>query len=101
MLSLSISVASLALVGLALIGLGFLLSSIWEREARAAAFAALQFAAMLILALVFFLLLWAGFFETALGIIVLMGGIAAGAVAGFLLLRRSGANPRASRGHGA
>ena len=98
MLSVLISIAALGLIGLALIGLSFLVSSVREREAKATSFAALQSAAMLILVLVFFFLLWAGFFETAPGIILLMGGIAAGAVAGFLLLRRSGANPRALQG---
>ncbi len=98
MLGVLISIAALALTGLALIGLGFLVSSVQEREEKATAFAALQLAAMLILALAFVFLLWAGFFETALGIILLMGGIAAGAVAGFLLLRSSGANPRALEG---
>ncbi len=98
MLNVLISVAALGLIGLALIGLSFLVSSVWEREAKATTFAALQSAAMLILVLVFFSLLSAGFFETAPGIIILLAGIAGGAVAGFLLLRRSGANPRALEG---
>ncbi len=98
MLGVLISIAALALTGLALIGLGFLVSSVQEREEKATAFAALQLAAMLILVLTFFFLLRAGFFETALGIVLLVGGIAAGAVAGFLLLRSSGANPRALEG---
>jgi len=98
MLNVLISVAALGLIGLALIGLSFLVSSVWEREAKATSFAALQSAAMLILVLVFFSLLSAGFFETTPGIITLLAGIAAGAVSGFLLLRRSGANPRALEG---
>jgi reductive dehalogenase len=100
MLSVLISVAALALIGLALIALSFLVSSVWEREAKATTFAALQSAAMLILVLVFFFLLWGGFFETAVGTIILIAGIAVGAVAGFILLRRSGANPRALEGTG-
>ena len=98
MLNVLISLAALGLIGLALIGLSFLVSSVWEREAKATSFAALQSAAMLILVLVFFSLLSAGFFETTPGIIILLAGIAAGALAGFFLLRRSGANPRALEG---
>jgi hypothetical protein len=77
MLSVLIPVAALALIGLALIALSFLVSSVWEREAKATTFAALQSAAMLILVLVFFFLLWGGFFETAVGTISLIAGIAA------------------------
>jgi reductive dehalogenase len=98
MLSVLTFVAGLALVALGLVGLSFLISSIWEGEERAARFAALQFAAMLILVVAFFSLLRAGFFETGVGIAALVGGIAAGAVAGFLLLRSSGANPKALEG---
>jgi hypothetical protein len=72
MLGVLISIAALALTGLVLIGLGFLVSSVREREKKATVFAALQLAAMLILALAFFSLLRAGFFETALGIILLI-----------------------------
>jgi len=100
MLSVLISLAALGLTGPALIALSFLASSIWEREAKATTFAALQSAAMLILVLVFFLLLRGGFFETAVGAIILIAGIAVGAVAEFILLRRSGANPRALEGTG-
>ena len=98
MLSALISVAALALTGGTLIGLGFLVSSIQEREARATRYAVLQLGAMLILVLGFLILLWAGFCETASGMLLLIGGTTAGAVAGFLLLRTSGANPRALEG---
>ena len=98
MLGVLIFVAALALIAQALIGLSFLLSSLWEREGKASTFAAAQSAAMLTLVLLFFLLLWAGFFETGVGVVVLIGGIAAGAIAAFLLLRRSGANPAALEG---
>jgi len=98
MLAVLILLAALALIALALMGLAFLVSSIIEKEERATLFAALQLAAMLIPSVVFFLLLRGGFFETGLGIAVLIGGIAAGGAAGFLLLRRSGANPRARDG---
>ena len=74
MLSVLISVAALALTGLTLIGLGFLVSSIQEREARATRYAVLQLGAMLILLLAFLILLWAGFFDTTLGILLLIGG---------------------------
>jgi hypothetical protein len=93
-----ISVAALALIALALMGASFLVSSIREKEVRATRFAALQFAAILILLLVFFSLLRADFFGTTVGILLLVSGIAAGATAGFLLLRRSGANPSALEG---
>jgi ferredoxin len=98
MLSILIFVAALALTTQAVIGLGFFVSSISERERKAIPLAGLQFAAMLAALIVFFLLLWAGFFDTGVGLAVLLGGIAAGAAAAFLLLRRSGANPGALEG---
>jgi reductive dehalogenase len=98
MLGVLIFVAGLALIALALIALGFFVSSVWEREERATPLAALQSTLMLALLLAFFFLLRAGFFATGVGIVVLIGGLAAGAVAAFLLLRRTGANPRALEG---
>ncbi len=98
MLGSLIFVAGLALSALAVIGLSFFISSLWEREERATRFAALQGALMLALLLGFFLLVRAGFFTTGAGFVVLIGGLAAGAVAAFLLLRRTSANPRALDG---
>jgi reductive dehalogenase len=98
MLGVLIFVAALALIAQALMGLSFFISSIREKEEKATRFAALQLAAMLTLLLVFFSLLRAGFFETGVGIAVLIGGISAGVATGFLLLRRSGANPSALEG---
>jgi reductive dehalogenase len=98
MLTVLIFAAALALMALAFIALSFLVSSIWEREKKAATFAALQSAATLTLVFVFFSLLWVGFFETGIGIVVLIGGIVAGGVGASLLIRRSGANPKAPEG---
>jgi reductive dehalogenase len=98
MLGVLIFVAGLALIALALIGLAFLVSCVWEREESATCFAALQSALILALLLAFFLLVRTGFFATGAGIVVLIGGLAAGAVAAFLLLRSTGANPKALEG---
>ena len=98
MLTVLIFVAGLMLMIQAALGLSFLVSSISEKEERASTLAGLQLAAMLALVIVFFVLLWAGFFETGFGIALLVGGIAAAAAAAFLLMRRSGANPGALEG---
>jgi reductive dehalogenase len=97
-LNLLIVVAGLFLILLALVGLSFFISCIRERERRATNFAAVQLAALLTPVLVFFLLLRAGFFEGGVGAAVLTCGIAAAGAGCFLLLRRSGGNPRALEG---
>jgi hypothetical protein len=98
MLDVLIFVAALVLIAQAMMGVGFLFSRIREREKRATVFAALQLGVMLALVLVFSLLVWLGFFETLPGIIVLVGGILVALGAALLLLRSSGANPRAREG---
>jgi reductive dehalogenase len=97
-LSVLIFIAALVLIVQALIGLSFFISSIREREQRATNFAALQFAVMLSGVLVFFFLLRVGFFATGIGVAVLICGLVAGAAGAFLLLRKSGENPRALEG---
>jgi hypothetical protein len=79
-------------------GLSFFISSIWEKEEKATLVAGLQLAAMVALSIVFFLLVQADFFETTVGIAVLVSGILAASAAAFLLMRRSGARPQALEG---
>ncbi len=98
MLTVLIFIAALALIGQAFIGLTFFVSCIREREKRATVFAGLQFLVMLALAVVFLFLTGAGFFETDIGLTFLVGGLVLGAIASFLLIRRTAANPRALEG---
>jgi reductive dehalogenase len=98
MIGVLILVGAVVLVISALIGLSFFISSVWEKEERATTFAGLQFAATLALVILFFLLVRIDFFETTVGLVLLVGGILAGAAGVFLLIRRSGANFRALEG---
>lgn len=98
MLTILIFIAALALIGQVFIGLTFFVSCIWEREKRATFFAGLQFSGMLALAGVFLFLTGAGLFEIDIGLTFLVGGLALGATASFLLIRRTTANPRALEG---
>jgi len=87
-----------ALVVQALIGLSFLISSIWEREARATFFAALQLIGMLAPLCLFIYLSARGFFDAPSGIFCLLAGSVGGAAGIYFTVRRSGANPRALDG---
>jgi reductive dehalogenase len=91
-------VVGLVLTIQAFVGLSFLLSSMWERERRASAFAALQFVALLGLLILFLALLKSRFFETVLGIAILVAVLIIAAGAAFFLLRRTGWNERALKG---
>jgi reductive dehalogenase len=82
----------------AFIGLCFLLSSIWEKEKRASAFAVLQFLGMLGF-LILFLVLWKSrFYETGPGVAALIAALILVAVAAFFLLRRTAPNETALKG---
>lgn len=80
------------------IGLGFLISSVWEKEKRASLFAALQFAVMLAVALIYFFLLNLGFFQTGTGQFILLAGIVCSAAVAVLLLKKAPPNARAVNG---
>jgi len=82
----------------AFIGLSFFISCIWENEARATMFAAIQFIAMTALFAAFLILAKGGFFRTTPGLTTLLAGYGAAILGAFLLLRRTGQNPRALEG---
>jgi hypothetical protein len=91
-------ISGLALTIQAFVGLSFFISCIWEKEKRASVFAGLQFLGMLALVVVFFLLRGMGFFETAVGIVVMILVLLVGALAAFVLGRKTPANPKALEG---
>ncbi len=97
-ISVVIFIAGVALAIQAFIGLSFFISSVWEKEGRAAFFAGLQFAGMLAVLLVFLWLARAGFFRTAAGFGLLIAGYVVAVVAAILLVRRTKPNPSALRG---
>jgi reductive dehalogenase len=98
MVSVLVFVAGLVLAIQAFIGLSFLLSSMWEKERRASVFAALQFVGMLGLLLLFLALLKSSFFETELGIAILIAVLIFAGGATFFLLRRTALNEKALKG---
>jgi len=84
--------------GMAFIGLSFLISCIWEKEARAALFAGFQLVPMLGLVVLILYLGAIGFFETASGRTVLvLGLVLTGAILALLALV-IGSNPHALQG---
>jgi hypothetical protein len=82
----------------AFICLSFFVSSIGENERRASVFAGLQFLGMLALLLVFLLSASRGFFHTGFGLFSLAALYVLSGAAAFLLLRKTGPNPRALEG---
>ena len=93
-----IFIAAVVLVGQAIIGLAFFISCIWEREVRATVFAGIQFLGMAALVVLFFFIRGAGFFESTLGLALLIAGLISGIFITFLLMRKSGTNPKALEG---
>ena len=91
-------IAALGLSLQAFVGLAFLISCVWEKEKRATVFAGIQFLGMLGLLLVFFFLNRAGFFQTPVGLTLLVLGLVLAVLASFILLRKKGINPKALEG---
>jgi hypothetical protein len=88
----------IGLIGQAAIGLGYLASSIWEREKRASFFAGVQFFAMAG-ALILFIYWWAsGFLATASGIVIVICLLVGGIAGGIILIRKTSANQKALEG---
>ena len=87
-----------ALTAQALIGLSFLVSCLWEKEKRAAAFAALQFFGMTALLSIYFLLSWSGFFNTTTGVVILCAGYVIVLSAVIFMVRRTEPNQKALQG---
>ncbi len=100
MVTLLVYVAAVVVFAQALIGLTFLISCICEKENRAAVFAAIQFALMLIIVAVFLAAHHAGFFSTPAGIVVLIFGILLALGACIFFGRRTEPNPKALKGTG-
>jgi Pyruvate/2-oxoacid:ferredoxin oxidoreductase delta subunit len=98
MVTILIIVASLALAVQAAIGLSFFISCIWENEKRAGILAGLQFLGMLALLVLFLVLAFYGFFHTGPGLFLMILGYVASGAAAFFLLRRTGPNPMALQG---
>ena len=88
----------LALAVQAVIGFAFFISSIWERERRATVFAALQFAGMTALLIVFAFLIRLGFFQNSAGMVLLIVGYILVVPAAIFMMRRTAPNRRALRG---
>ena len=88
----------IGLIGQAVIGLGYLISSIWEKEKRASFFAGLQFLGMAGV-LILFVFWWAsGFLATSAGIGIVVCLLVGGVVAAVLFIRKTPANQKALEG---
>ncbi len=82
----------------ALIGLSYFVSSIWEKEKRAANFAFLQFLIMTAVLIAYLSLVLSGFLKTKIGLGVLIAGYIVALLAAYLLLRRTAPNQKALKG---
>jgi len=98
MVGLLIAVMAIALIVQAILGFAFWVSSIWEKEKRAALFGGIQFIGMLVLLVFFFLLRSIGFFDSGAGLAVLIISVFCGAIAIVLLVRRTAPNMKALKG---
>ena len=74
-LPIALVIGAVGLITQALIGLSYFISSVWEKEKRAAAFAFFQFLAMTAVLIAYLYLIKVGFFETKLGLGVLIAGV--------------------------
>ena len=92
-----IFIEALFLAALGLFTLAFVISSIWERERRAALVGGVVFLILLGGEIGLFALRAAGFFESTLGFLILLVGLIVPVVV-LLLLIRTGRNPRALQG---
>jgi reductive dehalogenase len=97
-LSIFLVIGAIGLITQALIGLSYFISSVWENEKRAAVFAFLQFLVMTAVLIAYLSLVLMGFFETKIGLGVLMAGYIVALLAAFLLLRKTAPNERALQG---
>jgi reductive dehalogenase len=91
----------LGVLGLAVqafIGLGFFISSIWEKERRATVVAAVQFAGMAALLIIFLFLAGQGFFKTAPGLAVMVAGYILVVLSVIFMVRKTAPNQRALEG---
>jgi reductive dehalogenase len=91
-------IGAIGLIVQVLIGLSYFISSIWEKEKRAAVFGFLQFLAMTAVLIAYLYLVMSGFFETKLGLKILIAVYIIVLLAAFLLLRRTAPNQKALKG---
>ena len=82
----------------AAVGLSFFISSIYEKETRAATVGFFQFLVMAAILVVFGMLAMAGFFHTGWGRFVLITGTLVAGIATFMLVRKTEPNQRALQG---
>lgn len=93
-----IYLVAIALGVQAFIGLGFLVSSIWEREKRASLMGAVQFLGMLAVLILFLIIARRGGFDTGIGKTALILGCLMGGAGVYFLTHRSGSNQKALKG---
>jgi len=91
-------IGAVGLLVQALIGLSYFISCIWEKEKRAMVFAFLQFLGMSALFIFYLYLLRIGFFDTNIGLGILIVGYVVVLLAVFLLVRRTEPNQKALKG---
>ncbi len=97
-LAIALVIGAVGLIAQALIGLSYFVSSIVEKEKRAGVFAGLQFLVMIAVLIAYLALVLSGFFETKIGLGVLIAGYIVALLAAFLLLRRTAPNQKALKG---
>ena len=93
-----IFIGALALALQAFIGLSFFISCIQEKEKRASLFGLFQFLVMTGVLMTYLLIAGAGFFHTALGLIVLIAGYILALVSGWFLMHKTEPNTKALQG---
>jgi len=98
MVNISIHLVGLALVVQASIGLAFFVSSIWEKEKRAAVLGGIQFALMLGFAVFFFSVKETGFFESGSGRWVPLAMLICFLFVFLILFKKTGSHPKALAG---
>jgi reductive dehalogenase len=98
MVSVLVSIGILFLAIIAFFSLAFVVSSIWERERRAALIGGLISCVLLGLIAVLFVIRETGFFRTTIGLTVLLAGLIVMAGAFLLMSKRTAQNPRALEG---
>ncbi len=91
-------ILGLALCVQAFIGLAFFMSSIWEKEKRASLLGGLQFIGMLVPVVLFFILNTYDFFDSGVGLGIMILVLIMGIAAVILFFSRIGANPKALQG---
>ncbi|MBN1849128.1 MAG: reductive dehalogenase [Deltaproteobacteria bacterium] len=98
MIRVLVIVGAVGLTLQAFIGLSFLISCLQEKETRASMFALIQFVFMSLFLAVYLILVWTGFFGTAMGISILIAGYIVVGIASLLLFKKNKPNQKALEG---